>query len=218
MKKIAIILILACSINSSAQKYWDNSRPDHRITVGVRTGLNFSKQYNNEEEGADKDYRIGYMGGLELDINIVRTLSVNMGLIYTQKGYKSEYSDYRGSMTEKNNVSYLNIPVLVSYRVKLSDAAQFQLNVGPYFAFGISGKLNVESNFSGLKNYEIDCFDEYDGLKKSDTGLHIGAGVVYSNVYFGVSYERSLKNVSNATGADFRNGCIGINVGYNINL
>ena len=218
MKKIAIMIFsLMCCMGISAQEYWDGSRPDHRFTIGVRAGANFSKQ-NNNGDGADMDYRIGLKTGVEADLNIVRSLSVNTGVYYTQKGYKSEYSDYRGSLKTTDNVSYIEIPVLASYRVKLSDAAQFQLNIGPYFAFGVSGKQKVTSTFAGQENYEIDSFDEYDGMKKSDIGIHAGAAVTYNNMYIGIGYERGLKNVSNKTGADFNNGSIGISIGYNFNL
>ena len=36
---------------------------------------------------------------------------------------------------------YLEIPVLASYRYNFSDAAQLQINVGPYFAYGVGGKI-----------------------------------------------------------------------------
>lgn len=218
MIKIAIMIIsLMCCMGTSAQEYWDGSRPDHRFTIGVRGGVNFSKQ-NNMGDGADHDFRTSFQLGLETDLNIVRSFSINTGVWFIQKGYKSEYSDYRGSLKTTDNTSYIEIPLLASYRVKLSDASQFQLNVGPYFAFGVSGKQQVKSTFAGQQDYEIDSFDQYDGMKKSDIGVHIGAAVVYNNMYFGASYERGLKNVSNVTGADFQNGTIAINVGYNFNL
>ena len=218
MKKIAIMtLAMLCCMNVVAQKYWDGTRPSHRLTIGPRAGVNFANQYNNGD-GADNDYRTGFRAGLELDVNIVRSLSINTGVYYAQKGYKTEYSDSRGSHKTTDNVAYIHIPLLVSYRVDLSDVAQIQINAGPYFAFGTSGKQKFTSTFSGENNYEIDSFDKYDGMKKNDIGISVGAAFTYSNIYFGIIYERGLCNVSNATGADFRNGCIGINVGYNFNL
>ena len=212
-----ILLMLGCTIGLSAQNYWDGSRPDHRFTVGVRGGVNFSKQ-NNTGEGADMDFRTSYQIGLEADVNIFRSLSVNTGVMLIQKGYKSEYSDYRGKMETKDNATFIEIPLLLSYRVKLSDAAQFQLNIGPYFAFGVSGKQKIESTFPGLKSYEIDSWDEYDGMKKSDVGVHVGVAVTYNNMYAGANYERGLKNVSNVPGAEFQNGTIAITLGYNFNF
>ena len=218
MKRLTLLLFIACcSMNMAAQEYWDGSRPAHRFTLGLRAGMNFSKQYN-QGDGADNKFRAGIKAGLELDLNIVRSLSVNTGVYYAQRGYKSEYSDYRGSNKTTDNASYIEIPVLLSYRVKLSDAAQFQLNVGPYFAFGLSGTKKLETTFAGQNDYETDSFDQYDGMKKHDIGIHAGAAVTFSDFYVGVNYERSLMNVSNITGANFQNGSIGICVGYNFNL
>ena len=216
MKKIIMLLLLTCWVGlSSAQEYWDGQRPDKSLTVGLRAGLNFAKQYN-AADGADNDFRLGYRAGVEVDLNFVQSFSLNSGIFFIQKGYKSEYSDYRGSLNTDDDASYLEMPLLASYRVKLSDAAQFQLNLGPYYAFGLSGKHKVKSTFSGQPDYEIDSFDEYDGLKKSDIGIHAGAAISFDGYYVGVCYERSMMNVSNATGAKYRNGGIGITLGYNI--
>ena len=214
MKRIIIIFLYSLFVlGSGAQKYWDSSRPDHRFTFGVRAGVNFAKQ-NNMEDGADNDFRTGFHLGATTDINIIRSFSVNMGVFYIQKGYKTDYSDYRGSVKTRNNASYMEFPVLASYRVKLSDAAQFQLNIGPYFAFGIGGKLKVENTFENGDSYSIDSFDKIDGMKRFDTGISVGAAVVYSDIYFGASYERSFMNVSN-TNEKFQNGNIAITIGYN---
>ena len=218
MKKIVIMtLALLCCMSVSAQKYWDGNRPDHRLTVGPRVGINFANQYNGGD-GADKDYRMGFRAGLEMDVNIVRSLSVNTGVYYSQKGYKTKYSDYRGTLKTTDNSAYIHIPLQASYRIDLSDVSQFQINAGPYIAFGISGKQKVESTFAGQKNYEVDSFDEYDGMRKTDIGISVGAAFTYSNIYVGIIYERGFSNISHVPGEDFKNGCIGINIGYNFNF
>jgi len=214
MKKYLVFLLCFFPVTGVfAQKYWDGSRPDHRFTFGVRTGVNFSKQYNMED-GADNDFRTGFHVGITADVNFVRSFSINTGVLYTQKGYKSDYSDYRGSVKKTNSAAYIEIPVLASYRVELSDAACFQLNLGPYIAFGVGGKLDVVNTFQNGDSYDIDCFDDYDGMKKFDAGVSVGAAVVFSNIYMGASYERSFMNVSN-TNDKFQNGNIVITLGYN---
>lgn len=70
-KQIILSMLVCCAIGSSAQEYWDGSRPDHRFTVGVRGGVNFSKQ-NNNGDGTDMDYRVGFKLGVEADLNVVR--------------------------------------------------------------------------------------------------------------------------------------------------
>lgn len=211
-KTFALLLCLLSVLGASAQKYWDGSRPNHRFTFGVRAGVNFAKQ-NNMDDGGDNNFRTGFHVGATADINIVRSFSVNTGVLYIQKGYKRDYSDYRGSIKTRNSATYIEIPVLASYRIELSDAAVFQLNLGPYFAYGTNGSLKV-TNTIGDESYEISSFDKYDGLKKFDTGISVGVAVVYSNIYMGASYERSFVNVSN-TNQKFQNGNILVTLGYN---
>ena len=196
MKKIMLIIaVVALSISASAQtKYWDSSRPEHRFTFGVRAGINTSKQYAINDQ-SDHENRLGFHAGLTADINIVRSFSVNTGVMYIQKGWKTDYSDNRGSVEKKDNAAYLEIPVLASYRVNLSDQVQFQLNIGPYFAFGVSGKQKVTNTFPN--------------------GIVLGAAATYKHCYIGISYERGLTNVSNVAESNFQNGCIALTLGYN---
>ena len=77
---------------------------------------------------------------MAVDANLARSFSVNTGVLMIQKGWKQGYSDAGGKIDVKDNATYFEIPVLASYRVELSDQAQFQLNIGPYFAFGAFGK------------------------------------------------------------------------------
>ena len=215
MKKTILFALCICSsLSLYSQRYWDSSRPNHRFTFGVRVGANFAKQYYMEDVGADNDFRTGFQAGIATDINIVRSFSLNSGVFYTQKGYKTEYSDYRGSVSSRNNAQYIEVPLLASYRVELSDAAQLQLNLGPYFAFGIAGKLDVTNTFPNGTSYSIDSFDEYDGMKKFDSGVSVGFAMTYSQIYAGISYERSLMNVSNTT-EKYQNGSISMVIGYN---
>lgn len=207
------MLCVLSMVGASAQKYWDGARPNHRFTFGVRAGVNFAKQ-NNMEDGADNDFRTGFHVGLSADVNIVQSFSINTGVTYSQKGYKTEYADYRGSNDTEDNAAYVQIPLLASYRVALSDDAQFQINVGPYFAFGVAGDLKVKNTFENGESYTKDSFDEYDGTKKFDTGIAAGVALTYNHLYVGAGYERSLTNVSNTT-EKFQNGCITLTLGYN---
>ena len=149
--------------SASAQRYWDGSRPDHRLTFGVRAGFNLSKFF---EDGIGWRYRFGYQAGVEVDVNLVRSLSINTGLYYIQKGYKMEI-ELGPSYIQKFEFKpvYLEIPLALSYRIRLSDSSQFQLNAGGYFAYGI--KSSDESFFNG-------------DFKKEDIGMTLGAAVTYS--------------------------------------
>lgn len=215
MKKTVLILMaVLSSLGVSAQKYWDSSRADQLVTFGIRAGLNFSKQYAMDDQ-ADRENRFSYQVGLAVDFNVARSFSFNTGLMMIQKGWQWDYDDNRGKQKVTDNATYLEIPVLASYRVSLSDQAQFQLNVGPYFAFGIFGDQKVTSTFPNGDDYNISSFDEYYGGKKFDCGVFVGAGFIFSHIYVGFNYERGLINVSNDENKKFQNGTIALSLGYN---
>lgn len=215
MKKTVLILVaVLSSIGASAQNYWDSSRADHLVTFGIRAGVNASKQYAMDDQ-ADRDFRLSYQIGVAVDLNLARSFSFNTGVMMIQKGWKWDYDDSRGEQKVTDNATYLEIPVLASYRVALSDQAQFQLNLGPYFAFGLFGDQEVKSTFPNGDNYKDNSFDEYVGGKKFDCGVPIGAGFTFSHIYVGVNYERGLINVSNDENKKFQNGSIAFSLGYN---
>ena len=209
-----LLLLMICSQAASAQKYWDSSRADKLFTFGVRAGLNISKQYSMDDF-ADREFRLGYQVGLTADINLVQSFSINTGVMMIQKGWKWDYDDNRGKKEVTDNATYLEIPLLASYRVNLSDQAQFQLNLGPYFAFGMFGDQEVKNSFPNGDNYKISSYEEREGGKKFDCGVSIGAGFTFSKIYVGLNYDRGLVNVSRNTNNKFQNGAIALSLGYN---
>ena len=215
MKQTLLVFgLLICAIGASAQKYWDGSRPDEPFTFGARVGANASKQYSMDDF-ADRDFRLGYQVGVTADINVVRSFSINTGVILMQKGWKWDYEDKRGKKEVTDNATYLEIPVLASYRINLSDQAQFQLNLGPYFAFGIWGDQEVKNSFPNGDNYKISSFAKIEGGKKFDCGVSIGAGFSFTKFFVGLNYERGLVNVSRDNDKKFQNGSIALSLGYN---
>lgn len=198
MKRIIILFsMMLVFVTASAQKYWDGSRPDHRFTIGVRTGFNLSKLI---EESLEWRYRFGYQAGVSVDLNLVRSLSICTGATYIKKGFKMEL-EYGPTFTQEYDYkpTYIEVPLALSYRIKLSDSSQFQFNGGGYYSFGLKGS---DKNFFK------------DNVKKEDLGVILGAAVTYSHYYFGANYERSLQNMSK-TDAKTYNSSIVVSLGYN---
>ena len=198
MKHIIFICsLLLASVSVSSQKYWDGSRPDHRITIGVRAGLSMPKFIEDDTEWR---YRLGYQAGIEVDVNLVRSLSINTGAYCIQKGFKMEL-EYNTQFSQEYEYKpvYIQVPLALSYRIKLSDSSQFQLNAGGYFAYG-------------LKNSDKAFFD--GKYKNEDAGITLGAAITYSHYYFGANYERSLMNIGYSSSKCY-NSVINISLGYN---
>ncbi len=157
--------------------------------------------------------RTAFHVGVTADIPLMQSLYVQTGLFFQNKGYKYEEDDY----TETAKPMYLEIPVLASYRYDFSDALQLQINAGPYFGYGIGGKVKFEEDG---ESEECDVFgddeDQY-GVKRFNCGLQFGAGLTFSDHYYlGFAYQLGLTNVmsSDASDLEFKDTNWMISLGY----
>jgi len=212
MKKILLTMVCAvCALTASAQRassssstFFSTEKSDQPITFGVRAGVNFSNFTGGE---GSTDSRVGFNVGVNVDIPLMQSLYLQTGLYATQKGAKAEGDGWE----EKVNPLYLQIPVLASYRYNISDATQLQVNFGPYFAYGISGKYKSED---GECDFFGDDEDQFGG-KRFDAGLQVGAGITLSKFYLGCAYEFGLTKVFDTEDSKSKNSNFMINVGYN---
>ena len=212
MRRLLVILVLLAGfVSLPAQTYWDGARADKLLSFGLRAGVNFSKQYSSDLN-MDLDYRVGYQVGFEADLNLCRSMSINTGVYLIQKGYKGEVKDFL--LKVHDNPTYIEFPLLASYRIPLSDATTFQLNVGPYFAYGVGGTYVMEYGGNG-DSAETESFDMYDGLKRFDMGLSYGCAVTMSKLYIGACYEHGLIKAGQRTSNNAKNASIVITLGYN---
>lgn len=213
MKKI--LLLLACAIATltvSAQRAVSHSssvfsteRSDQPVTFGIRGGVNFAKQsVSYDGYSFSPKNNVGFNVGVSVDIPMLESLYLQSGLYYTVKGYKSEEEGY----TEKATPSYLELPILASYRYNFSDFTQLQINFGPYLAYGVAGKYKWDDG-----DEDEDFFD--DDTNRFDAGLAIGAGMTFGHIFVGVNYDLGLTNILKDSDGSLKNRCLSINVGYN---
>lgn len=203
MKKILLIAALAvCSLTVSAQRassssssFFSTEKADGGVKFGIRAGLNISNMTLSEDNmSISSDSRTAFHVGVIADIPLMQSLYIQPGLFLQNKGFKEE----EDGETLTGKPMYLEIPVLASYRYNFSDAVQMQINVGPYFAYGLGGKVKYESDG---KSYEEDFFGSYDddsfGCKRFDCGLQFGAGLTFaSHYYIGFAYQLGLTNIA----------------------
>ena len=146
MKKIIIVAVCAfCALTASAQRassssssFFSTEKADGGVQFGIRAGLNMAGMaYEEDNVTVSTDNKTNWHVGIIADIPMMESLYVQTGLYLQNKGYKEKEGDYELTA----NPMYLEIPVLASYRYNFSDAAQLQINVGPYFAYGVGGKI-----------------------------------------------------------------------------
>ncbi|MFR9164957.1 MAG: porin family protein [Dysgonomonas sp.] len=175
------------------------------LSLSVKGGVNFSALNNGFTKKMDTELKTGFHAGLGVDISIPMLFDIQTGLNFTTKGTKFKNSD-----DLKVNASYLEIPVMIAYKIPILPKIKFVPNIGPYFAYGIGGKtkLHVEDAPAG----KMDTFDK--ALKKFDWGIGGGIGIEVSKFTANLGCQFGLKDLNNRKGESMKTQNIQITVGY----
>ena len=204
MKKfmfLAIAAITALSISAQEfENFFSTEKSNEKVTIGFRVGLNINGMRNNIHDNdiskifADQPYTLdvhkkaGLNFGVSVEIPVLKSLWINTGVYYTATGAKFTFrqdnskvvegiylDDYTANVTMHN----VRIPVQASYRYNINKNYQLQVNLGPYFAYGIGGKAYIHNDVEKEKLGALDLtgnpkfnyitpLDDYDGTTTLD--------------------------------------------------
>lgn len=121
-------------------------------------------------------------------------LGIQPEINYSIKGFDAVETDQGQKVSSKYKISYIEIPVLISYRFPLKGRIKPGLVFGPYFGFAHLVR-EVQTAFDNTEKRELD-----DNLKNMDVGLAFGGNVRYRlgsmNVLLSVRYSLGLINIS----------------------
>lgn len=206
MKKLMLLAVAAITaLSMSAQSFEDffsSEKSKEKVTFGFRVGLNINGMRNNIHDNdiskifSDQPYKLdvrkkaGINFGVSIDIPVLKSLWVNTGVYYSAGGAKFSFrqdnskvvegtylDDYTANITMHN----IRIPVQASYRYNINNNYQLQVNLGPYFAYGIGGKAYIHNDvkkeklgslvLSGNPKFiYITPMDDNDGTSMLDPG------------------------------------------------
>ena len=160
--------------------------------VGSPINYSLADSRENVSYSSKSGFTIGVTADIRLYKNLYLLTGINYSLIkYTNKFNESikdavVYSDedwiwignVATSYNEKYTLNLIEVPVLASYRFVLSKTASVHLNLGPYFAYGLSAKMK----FTGSSEAEGDVYGRW-GLVKlpepeepfDDVNYHVNA-------------------------------------------
>ena len=90
--------------------------------------------------------------------------------------------------------------MLASFRIKLADDFQLQLNAGPFIACGVGGNVKdviLKSEIVDIGDFLGNPFVEGEGnLHRFDTGLQFGLGFEYKEFFIGAAYDLGLFDIT----------------------
>lgn len=194
---------------------FNNSNAQTNVTkYGVKGGVNFSNLYTDNAN--DENVLTGFNIGLYAKAPITNSLSIQPEIYYTGKGAEVEYNNALATGTAKFKLNYIEVPVMLVANV----TKNFNLQVGPYAGYLISGKT---TNESGTYNFEDNI--NTDDFNKIDAGIAAGLGIDLETASFGVRYNYGLTKVgkegsysgSNFTFADGKNSVLSFYGAFSFN-
>jgi hypothetical protein len=215
MTKTTQLILAAFSLSCFA--FTASQAQDVKATTpafGFKGGLNFSNLYTDNVD--NNNILTGFNAGLYAKFPISKSISIQPEISYTTKGAELTYNNAFANGTAKFNVNYIEVPVLLV--LNLTNA--FNIHVGPYAAYMVSGKATNDSNlFASENNLNTNDFNKFDA------GLSGGLGIDLESVNFGVRYNYGLTTVgkernysgTNYTYPDAKNSVLNVYIGLRLN-
>ena len=193
MKKLTLSLVIAIlGIISLANA--------QSASLSVKGGLNMSNFYGNNL--TDKNMQPGFHIGVGADLEFVPNISLQTGLLFTTKGAKYHFNvPIVGDVAYNINANYLQLPVHIAYKIDISSGTKVVFHAGPYVAYGIGGKRNIESKYSAdldsfFGKQEVSTFDKNFGFRRFDVGAGLGVGVELGLITVDLGLDMGLFNIA----------------------
>jgi len=204
-----------------------------QVSFGVKAGFsgaNMSSKYAPPgfEQKTDTKWIPAFHAGVIADITLTDNFSLQPGLFYSAKGSKYGSRDSASNIWATTHLNYLELPVNFLYKHSFGKGKLFA-GVGPYLAYGISGKIKWKIDYSDRVPPGPDITDDVDVkfkntvvenstaiyVKPFDAGANIMIGYEMDmGLLFSLSYSQGLLNTSPYSYEIEKNRYFGISVGY----
>lgn len=180
-----------------------NNTPYRSVQELSASKLHGPSAFDYGSEGHEKEMTIMQKG--KAPSGFVSHLKSMAGIEFVQKRSKDGGT--------KITLNYIQVPLYVLYYYQLPSAGNIFGGLGPYFAYGIGGKM--KTTFNGQTS-ETKSFDKTTGFKPFDVGLGLTAGYKIKNSFsFNLAYDYGLANIDRNPGGDkAKNRGISLNVSY----
>ena len=154
----------------------------------------------------DGKWKSGVNVGIVADCAMSESWLLRPGVHFTMKGFQ------KGSAPDinyKSEFNYIEVPIPIVYQKSIGQTRKFELQTGPYFSYGVSGKSDKRTASRSSFDY-YNYYNTFDNFKRFDWGINAGAGVIISNIYIGASYDFGFVSIIRHA----LNHCFMVNVGY----
>ena len=192
MKSLFIITILGIA---NIPTYAETKE---KAKFGIKGGINasttsvslFTPDYYGQYDTKNK-FKIGFDAGIFVEYPLTKSLSFQPELTLSLKGMRNEkcisqkpsptsgYDILELNAITRMTLCYIKLPLYLKFDFNLNNSGKLIAGVGPYFAYGINGKMSSEFIFSASDNHWIggkNIFKEDDINFNESTWVSFGGG------------------------------------------
>ena len=185
---LLLFIVVAAAFNSSSVQA--------QQVVGFRFGINVSDVGGEVPSSSDIGTRTGFAVGLFGTVPLRYSLALQPEVLYTQKGLstvatvRDDAGMAIGMLDVRVELTYLEFPVLLKYRLLLGQGPSFSLYAGPQVSFELAERLIVDG---------IEGSQESAQFRSPEYGFALGADVetplLGLDGLLGIRYSRGVGSV-----------------------
>lgn len=176
--RLAVLVILMTGIASAAAA--------QEMSIGAKGGVAFSTLSFDPSSEISYDLRTGLVAGGFVTFPLGSRLAIQPEGLFVQKGAKVDDL----GVTATIELDYVEVPVLVTYRIAGGTARSFHVFGGPSIAFNVSASSSA--SFGGST---IETSNEED-IETLDYGVVFGAGMNAGRFTVDGRFTLGLANVN----------------------
>jgi hypothetical protein len=182
--------VLIQSTTASAQTHFDfGAQLGLAITSLPHAGEVFDQVVGLDS--SESTSRLGLAGGAYIGFPITSALTFEPGALFVMKGVELTERNNKG--TVKVRINYLDVPLLVRWRIPLGTDFASNVFTGPSFGVKLSSSAKLDGP-NGSLDANVD-----PALKSLDVGWAFGLGIVRERFLFEGRFTAGLTDVATTT-------------------
>lgn len=188
-------LTLHCGLNYSNIQL-TNEYDDVNVDYVFPEYLNF---FGGEFQELKKDF--GFNIGATFETKRTNSLSLQTGIFFTSKGFKSSYKiggdtiPFNFTTTSTVNLNYISVPINLKYTYEAKKVKVYGIT-GPTISLGALMHMHelwkIDNETQPMNVFTL--FSEM-GLRPVELAWNIGTGIELNKMTYGINYNQGLSNI-----------------------
>lgn len=172
------------------------SQAEGGVKFGVKGGFSLAniESVPDTFEGYSWETKSGLVGGVSLELGLLRGFSLQPEVLYVQKGTQFDFAEGEVSGRFRVRVDTIEVPLLLKYNFISGGPTIPSFYAGPFVGF-----ISKAENVIKVAGYPEEKEDIKDELTGTEYGLAVGVGLTQSlgpvKITLDARYDLGLANV-----------------------